>query len=301
MKRMVGTLVIGFLMATAGSALALPPPGEDPPGGDDDGGDDPPPPPDPPPPQSLLFTAQKTGSIGGSAVGASFQGALQAYTDASRRNVNVRAYASGAATLLGNTTNLGIINSYAKAGDAGFGTEMSIYVLGSQVFAYNDSFPGTFLKHFSAVDWRANLWQWERNWTWAGTGAKVRLAIDGGFTLNGTVYGGWLYAGGQLEARAWGDVGGALSFHFLWIEAGSISGTIHLFDATASGDLNIDISALIHGVPGSYSLSGWARLCSGGGFIRGCVFGRCGDIARWSDYCPGWASLSGQISGSIGN
>lgn len=300
MKRTCGAVVIGLLMATAGSAWAYPPPDWEPPGDDDGGGGDDgeDPPPTPPPPQSLLFSASKSGSIGGSAVGANYQGSLQAWTDAARHNVHVRGYASGYATLLGHSANLAIINAYAKGGDV-FGTEISVYVLGSQVFGYNDSFPGNFLKQFTAIDYRANLWQWERDWTWAGTGARVRLAIDGGFTLNGTVYGGWLYAGGGLEPHAWADVGGSLSAHLIGINVGSISGMIHLFDATASGNLNIDISALIFGEAGSYSISGWARLCSGGGFFRGCVAGICGDIARWNNYCPDWLALSGQTGGSI--
>src|SRR5262245_45161124 len=217
MKRILQMILVGACMiGSAGSALAL----TDGSGGGGGGGGDPPPTTTPPPATSFYRIAQNAGSIGNSTLGASYQAALQVWVDSTRKSFTARGYAWAGATLLGNTQNLGIINGNANAGTS-FGTEISMYLLGGQVFDYKDSFATSFSKTFSAIDWRNNLWSYTNSWTFLGTGVTIRLALDGGFTLGGTASGSPVKISTTLNPRVWVDAGGTLSFNLLWISGGS--------------------------------------------------------------------------------
>lgn len=294
MKRALHLILTGAsLMALASSAAALPPPG----GGEPE---EPPPPtnPPPPPPANFQKTLMKTGSIGNSTLGASYQATLQVYANGARTQINARGYASSTATLLGSTKNLVIINGIVNGG-ATLGSEVSTYLLGQQAFMYQDSFQTTFQKTFGILDKRWNMWSYQTGWTFLGTGVTIRLAVDGGTDLKGTVSASPLAASGSLNPRAWVDAGGTLSASFLWMNAGSLTGTVRVIDAQAQGTAALDATNIPYGGAGTWSMSGSARLCSLGGSLTGCAFGRCGTLVSWSAICPGWAALSGQTSGTF--
>jgi hypothetical protein len=300
MKRTLQLMLAGmFTIACASSALAatatLIGGGG---GGNDPPPSDPPPPPAPPPSNDFFYFTQSNGSIGNSTLGANYQAALQAWTDAARQNFSIRGYAWADATMLGMRKNLVIINGMVSGGTS-LGTEVSAYLLGQQVFDYKDSFTTAFSKTFSAIDWRNNFWSYTNSWTFLGSGVSIRLALDGGVSLNGNADASALRGSGTLNPRVWADAGGTLSFHLLWITAGSLTGTIHLLDAQGSGTSTIDATALPSGGPVYWTVMGMANLCSGGGSITGCALGKCGTLVSWGNYCPGWAWLSGAASGSI--
>jgi len=296
MKRILQVVLVGMcMMGSAGSALALTGTG----GGG--GGDDPPAdPPPPPPPTTTSFShvAQDSGSIGNSTLGASYQASLTVAADSTRTSLSARGYAWAGATLLGMTKNLVIINGMATAGSS-FGTEISTYLLGQQVFDYKDSFSTSFSKTFTAIDWRNNLWSYTNSWTFLGTGVTIRLALDGGTTLSGSVNASPTYLSATINPRAWVDAGGTLSFSLLWISGGSLSGTVHVVDAQGTGTVSIDTSRFWSGGPINWFVYGSGKLCSGGGSITGCIVGRCGTLVSWANYCPGWLALSGSASGSF--
>jgi hypothetical protein len=296
MKTTLQLLLVGACtLALTNSAHAGLPPDWEPP-------EEPEPEPEPPPPptgpQSFFYAAQSNASIGNSTLGASYQASLQVSADAARQNFSARGYASAQATLLGLKKNLAIVNGYITAGTS-FGTEISTYVLGQHVFSYKDSFNTSFSKSFSAIDWRNNLWQYSNSWSWFGSGVTIRLALDGGVNMSGTASASPLRVSGGLNPRVWADAGGTLSLQFLWITAGSITGTVRLLDAQASGTATIDGTALPFGGKMTWSVSGWAKLCSLGGSISGCALGRCGTLVSWNAVCPGWLSISGAASGQI--
>ncbi len=242
--------------------------------------------------------AVNNGSIGGSALGADYQAALEVWTDSARQNYLARGYVWSDATLLGFRQNLVMLNGQVTAGTS-FGTNVNAFVLGQQVCDYQDSFTTSFSKTFSAFDWRSELWSYTNSWSFMGSGVTIRLAVDGGITMGGTASAAPLMASGGLNPRVWVDAGGTLSFQLLWITAGSLSGTVHLFDAQGSGTATIGGRALPSGGRVAWTASGMAQLCSGGGAIQGCVFGGCADLASWANSCPAWLPLPGSASGSI--
>jgi hypothetical protein len=245
------------------------------------------------------YIAMSNGSIGNSTLGANYQAALQVWTDAARQNLSLRGYAWADATMLGlRKVNLVIINGMVYGGTS-LGTEVSAYLLGQQVFDYKDSFTAAFDKTFTAIDWRNNFWSYTNSWTFLGSGVSIRLALDGGVSLAGNASASALRASATLNPRAWADAGGTLSFQLLWITAGSLTGTIHLVDAQGSGTAAVDATAFPSGGSVYWTVMGMGNLCSGGGSITGCTFGRCGTLVSWGNYCPGWAWLSGAASGSI--
>ncbi len=293
MKRTLQLILIGaWTMVLAGTAAALPPPGgEEPPPEEE------PPPPPPSQPTYFSFVAQRTGSIGNSTLGANYQAHLTAWTDSNRQSFGARGYAWSDATLLGLRKNLVIINGSATAGTS-FGTEISMFLLGQQMFNYKDSFSTSFSKTFSALDRRYEFWSYTNSWSFLGSGVTIRLGLDGGVTMGGTVTGQPRRISADLNPRVWVDAGGALSFHLLWITAGSLSGSIHLVDAQGWGTAAIDATQFPYG-PTYWTVSGWGRLCTGGGAITGCALGKCGTLVSWNNYCPGWLTLSGSASGSF--
>ena len=93
------------------------------------------PPPPPPPPPSFEYVAVNNGSIGGSALGADYQAALEVWTDSARQNYLARGYVWSDATLLGFRQNLVMLNGQVTAGTS-FGTNVNAFVLGQQVLTF---------------------------------------------------------------------------------------------------------------------------------------------------------------------
>jgi hypothetical protein len=300
MNRFLRFAVAAAVFSTSLSAHALRRIGTNPPGGDGDGGGvtqpSPAPPPQPIGPQPWFYSESKSGSIGGSFVGADYQAAIQLTTDATRTSLNARGYADAGFTLLGNHTTGAIINGNASATPTQFSTEVSAYVLTKQVLDYQDSFPTAVTKSFNA-NYKNNFWQWQDGWTVVGTGVTIQLALDGGLDIAGSASLSPLSLKGHFEPHVFVTAGGSLSATLFWISVGSLSGQINVADAKGIADGSIDATAIPSGGHPTWAVSGSLNGCTLGGTITGCVVGHCEDLASWSGFCTTFdlGSASGTI------
>jgi hypothetical protein len=177
--------------------------------------------------------------------------------------------------------------------------DLSAYVLTHQVFDLKTTFTSSFNTNIGNLDWRQEFWSYQNSWSVVGIGVTIRLAVDGGVQITGNASGQPLVATVNFTPRAWVDAGGSLSATLFTISIGSISGIVHLADATATGTASVDANPTVSGGHATWMVSGMGQICGLGGKITGCIIGFCEDLVSWNNICPGFLSFSANANGVI--
>lgn len=284
MKRTLQLMMMGMLTLGAVSpALAVST------GGGDPGPGDP-----PPPPPSFSHSATAGRSYGGSLLGLTYNTSVGVYSNLTSK-FEANGYAHALGTLVGTSHSLANVGGIITAQPTSYSAWAYAYVGDKQLFDVSDTRSTAFTRSW-AYSYKSEIWSNESDWTVLGTGVTLRLALDGGVDLGGTVALALNHASGEIKPRVWMDAGGELSASILWISVGSLSGLVHVIDGKADGTASIGLS----GGKVAWSVTGTAQLCTLGGTLTACLpIEGCDEIVSWASYCPLSSGLSYQGSGTL--